>query len=180
MFNTRDENAIKETDKKYRNYCYSISYNILGNKEDAEECLNDTYFSVWDTIPPHSPVIFSAYVAKITRFISLKKLREKNTSKRGGGNVFVAFDELSECIADKKLIETELETKELGKIVNQFVEQLSALEQKIFICRYWYFDSIISISHQFGFSESKVKSILHRIRKKLKTKLEKEGISIET
>lgn len=176
LFNNRNENAIKETDKKYRGFCYSISFNILADREDAEECLNDTYYAVWNSIPPHCPTSFPAYIGKITRFTSLKKLREKKTLKRGGKNAVVAFDELSDCISDNNLIEIEIEQKELAATVNFFIKNLPALEQKIFICRYWYFDSIDSISKQFNISIPRVKSMLFRIRKRLKTKLKEVGV----
>lgn len=175
MYWARNENAITETANKYGKYCFSIAFNILSNTEDAEESVNDSYLNAWNSMPPHRPAIFSTFIGKITRFISLKKWRDKRTQKRGSGNIDYAYEELSECIPASGGIEEFLETQELAKIIDAFLDTLPAAEEKVFICRYWYFDSISAISNQFGFSESKVKSILHRTRKKLLSKLIEEG-----
>lgn len=175
----RDEKAISETAEKYGRYCYSIAYNILYDTEDAEESVNDTYLNAWNSMPPHRPAVLSTFIGKITRFISLKKWRNKRTQKRGGGNIDLAYEELSECIPAKSAVEEELENKEIAKLIDSFLEMLPVCEQSVFVCRYWYFDSISAISNQFGFSESKVKSMLHRTRKKLRSKLLEEGVVIE-
>ena len=175
----RDEKAISETVEKYGRYCYSIAYNILSDNEDAEESVNDTYLNAWNSMPPHRPAVLSTFLGKITRFICLKKWRNKRTQKRGGGNIDFVFEELSECIPAKSAVEEELEKAETAKMINAFLDTLPVSEQNVFVCRYWYFDSISAISIQFGFSESKVKSMLHRTRKKLKTKLSQEGVLID-
>ena len=175
----RDEKAITETAAKYGRYCYSIAFNILYNTEDAEECVNDAYLNAWNSMPPHRPAILSTFIGKVTRFVSLKKWREKRVQKRGSGNIDLAYEELSNCIPDNTGIDEELENQELAKVINDFLDELPLYEQKIFVCRYWYFDSISTISVHFGFSESKVKSMLHRTRKKLRSKLLEEGVIIE-
>lgn len=175
----RDEKAISETAEKYGRYCYSIAYNILYDTEDAEESVNDTYLNAWNSMPPHRPAVLSTFIGKITRFISLKKWRNKRTQKRGGGNIDLAYEELSECIPAKSAVEEEFENKEIAKLIDSFLEMLPVCEQSVFVCRYWYFDSISAISNQFGFSENKVKSMLHRTRKKLRSKLLEEGVVIE-
>lgn len=175
----RDEKAISETVDKYGRYCYSIAYNILSDTEDAEESVNDTYLNAWNSMPPHRPAVLSTFLGKITRFISLKRWRSKHTQKRGGESIGLAYEELSECIPAESTVESELEKAETAKIIDSFLDTLPVCEQSVFVCRYWYFDSISSISDQFGFSESKIKSMLHRTRKKLKTKLSKEGVLIE-
>ena len=171
----RNENAITETANKYGKYCFSIAFNILSDTEDAEESVNDSYLNAWNSMPPHRPAILSAFMGKITRFVSLKKWRDKRAQKRGSGSIDLAYEELSECIPSNGAIEEALETQELAKIIDAFLDTLPAAEEKVFICRYWYFDSISAISNQFGFSESKVKSMLHRTRKKLLSKLIEEG-----
>ena len=176
MYWERNENAINETAKKYGKYCFSIAFNILSDTEDAEESVNDSYLNAWNSMPPHRPAILSTFIGKITRFVSLKKWREKRTIKRGSGNVALAYEELSECIPVSGGIEETLETQELAKLIDSFLDTLPTAEQSVFICRYWYFDSISAISNQFGFSESKVKSMLHRTRKKLLSKLIEEGV----
>lgn len=172
----RNENAITETAKKYAKYCFSIAFNILSNKEDAEETVNDSYLNAWNSIPPHRPAILSTFIGKITRYISLNRWRDKHAQKRGAGEIVLAYDELSECVTSGNDIDKTIETQEIAQIIDLFLDKLPTLEQKIFLCRYWYFDSIAVISKQFGFSESKIKSMLHRTRKKLRTKLLEEGV----
>ncbi len=171
----RSEQAIFETMKKYEKYCYAIAHSILNNTEDAEESVNDTYNAAWNSIPPHRPSLLSAYLGKLTRRISIDKYRNRNAQKRGGGELPLVLDELQNCISEKENAEQEFERKQLSEVINSFVNSLPETEQKIFLCRYWYFDSIEAISKQFGFSQVKVRSILHRSRKKLRCILEKEG-----
>ena len=175
----RDENAISETAEKYGRYCYAIAFNILSDDEDAKESVNDAYLHAWNSMPPHRPTILSTFIGKVTRYVSLKKWREKHAQKRGGGNVDLAYEELSECIPAQAGIDDEFENQELARVIDRFLDDLPALEQKVFVCRYWYFDSVSAISGQFGFSESKAKSMLHRIRKKLRIRLSEEGVIIE-
>ncbi len=176
----RDETAISETAKKYGRYCYAIAFNILSDAEDAKESVSDAYLNAWNSMPPHRPTILSTFIGKVTRYVSLKKRREKHAQKRGGGNVDLAYEELSECIPAHADTDDEFENQELAKVINRFLDELPLHEQKVFVCRYWYFDSISAISKQFGFSESKVKSMLHRTRKKLRTRLSEEGVMIES
>lgn len=172
----RNEKAIKETEYKYGRYCYQIAYNILFNKGDAEESVNDTYLGAWNSIPPHRPKILATFLGKITRRLSINRWRMKNTQKRGGGETALALEELMECIPSDKSVDASLEAKELGKIINDFLDTLPLVERRIFICRYWYVNSINELCEQFGYSQSKVKSMLYRTRVKLLEVLEKEGI----
>ncbi len=172
----RSEAAISETAEKYGKYCHAISFGILGNDEDAEECVNDTYTDAWNSIPPHRPSVLSTFLGKITRRISIDRFRRKTAEKRGGGEMPLVLDELNDVAADGAGVETEYEKRRLSEAVNAFVTALPETEQKIFLCRYWYMDSVASICKQFGFSESKVKSMLHRTREKLRVLLEKEGL----
>lgn len=176
LYFKRDESAISETANKYGNYLYKIAFNVLSDNEDSEESVNDTYLSAWNTIPPEKPKIFSAFLSKITRYISLNKHRAKKAEKRGGGEIDAAFEEIEECVPDKNNIYDEIETKELAKIISNYLKKLPKIERKIFVCRYYYLDSLSDISKQFGFSESKVASMLHRTRKKILSHLEKEGV----
>ena len=176
LYLERNQEAIAETEKKYGRYCYSIAYNILYNAEDAEESVNDALMNAWNSIPPHIPSILSAFLGKLTRYVSLKKWRYARAQKRGGGEITLAYEELSDCIPGNKSVEEELQEKELAEIIDRFLDELPAAERHIFICRYWYFDDISTISKQFGFSNSKVKSMLYRIRKKLLFRLNKEGV----
>lgn len=178
LYWNRNEDAIKETSKKYGNYCYSISYNILNNNEDAQECVNDTYLGAWNAIPPHHPNILSTFLGKITRRLSLNKWREKNAQKRGGGEVVLSFDELEECIGTNDYAKEELEAQELANKINTFLNTLKEDERKVFVCRYFYFESIDDIAVRFMFTQSKVKMMLKRTRDKLKDYLVKEGVLV--
>ena len=172
----RSESAIIETSSKYGKYCYAIAYNILSDKEDADESVNDTYMDAWNSMPPHRPSILSTFLGKITRRISIDRCRTRNAAKRGGGTMTLALDELTDCIPSSNDVMREIEITELAKIIDDFIMKLPPIERHVFICRYWYLDPITSICEQFSFSQSKVKSMLQRTRGKLLSRLEKEDM----
>lgn len=174
LYFDRNEAAITETAEKYDRYCYTIAFNVLGSEEDSKETVNDTYLETWNSIPPHRPSVFSAFIGKITRRLAISKWRKRTAEKRGGNEYELSLDELSECVADKSNMEKKLEDKEITALINQFLKELPETQRNIFICRYWYMDSILSIAKEFHFSESKVKSLLMRTRKKLKQRLTDE------
>lgn len=174
----RDEQAITETRVKYGQYCYAIAYNILQHNEDAEESVNDTYLDAWNAIPPHRPQFLSTFLGKITRRIAIDRLRRNNAEKRGGGQVALSLDELTECIPDGKNIDDKLQAEELSKHIDSFLRSLPSNQRSVFICRYWSFDPIADIAKHFGYSESKVKTMLHRTLGKLKKYLQKEDIFV--
>lgn len=178
LYWARDEQAIRQTQIKYGRYCYAIAYNILHSREEAEECENDTYLDAWHSMPPHKPQFLSSFLGKITRRISLDKWKKHTAEKRGGGQAALSLDELMECIPDTKNIDDDLQAEELAKLIDTFLRTLPADERSVFLCRYWYFDPVAQIAKQFGFGQSKVKTMLLRTRQKLKTFLEKEGIYI--
>lgn len=177
LYWARSETAIDETSAKYGKYCYAIAHNILANAEDADESVNDTYLAAWNSIPPQRPSVLSSFLGKITRRISIDKWRTRNAEKRGGGEIILALDELSDCVPSSRNVEQEVEAAILGKLIDNFVMSLPITERRVFICRYWYLDPIASICQQFGFSQSKVKVMLHRTRNSLRYYLEKEGVS---
>lgn len=176
LYWARSETAIDETSTKYGKYCYTIAHNILANADDADESVNDTYLEAWNSMPPHRPTILSTFLGKITRRISIDKWRSRNAEKRGGGEIVLVLDELSDCISTNKNVEQEFEAAELRKAIDDFVMDLPITERRVFICRYWYLDSIDTICKQFGFSHSKVKVMLHRTRKKLWNYLETKEV----
>ena len=178
LFFDRDQRAIEETAAKYGSYCYSIVHNILQNKEDTEEAVSDTYLALWATIPPHKPVVLRTFLGKIARRTALKRWEKYRTQKRGSGEVALALEELSEYLSDGTTPETAIEMAELTQILNEFLRKLPKEERQVFVCRYWYLDSIADIAKRFGFSQSKVKSMLSRTRMKLRTALAKEGIAL--
>ena len=175
LFWSRSESAIAETELKYGKYLRSISYRILTDTEDARECVNDTYNDAWQSMPPHRPLVLSTFLGKITRRISIDRWRMRNAQKRGGGEVVLVLDELEDCVSGSDSVEGEMERRELAELLNSFLGTLADTERRVFLCRYWYMDSIQTIAKQSGFSQSKVTSMLHRTRGKLRTMLEKEG-----
>lgn len=179
LFFARSEQAIAETNRVYGPYCHQISYNILHDRRDAEECVSDTYLTAWNHIPPTRPNSFSAYLGRITRNLSLDRFRKSHAEKRRRGQVEAAIHELDYCIPGGKEPEQEILGKELGQYLNRFVEMLEPVERRVFVCRYWYLDSIGDISLASGFSPSKVKNMLYRTRKKLRAYLASEGVWAE-
>ena len=175
LYFNRDEEAITQTDKKYGRYCYSIAYNILTNKEDAEESVSDTYMTAWRANPPRRPSVLSTFLGKITRHISIDRWRERAATKRGGGEVPLALEELKDCVAGMQNVEMDYERKEIVKAYVKFLDTLPITERRVFLCRYWYVESIETIADKFGFSQSKVKAMLHRTRAKLRKQLAEEG-----
>ena len=179
LYNKRDERAIVETQDKYGAYCMTIAYNILADRLDSEECVNDTYLRAWNTIPPEQPEQLRSYLGAITRNLSLDRYRKKTREKRGGGDMPLALEELDEIIAAPSDVEREYELRALGECINRFLHtRVSARDCDIFLCRYYFVYPIEQIAKQLKFSEAYVRNILSRTRRKLKTYLEKEGYSI--
>ena len=175
LYFERSEQAIKETDTKYGGYCYSIAYNILADQEDAEESVSDTYLSAWNSMPPRRPPALASFLGKITRNISIDRWRKYRAFKRGGGQIEIALDELSECVGGESAEDAAIR-KEILVSLNRFLGTLKETERSVFLCRYWYLDSTEEIAEKTGFSVSKVKTMLFRIRKRLHTQLVKEGL----
>ncbi len=172
----RDENAIPETAAKFGGYCRTIAYNILADAEDAEECLNDTWLRAWNTMPTNRPNKLAPYLGKLSRWISLTRLREKTSLKRGGGETELVLDELAEAVDSGADVEKAVELNELNAALRRFLKNLGETERQVFLARYWFIASIAEIAEKFGFSESKVTSMLHRTRKKLLAYLKEEGL----
>lgn len=176
LYWARQETAIVETDKKYGNYCRSIALHILSNMEDSEECVNDTWLRAWDCMPPKRPDILSAFLGKITRNLSISRYRMNRAKKRGSGEPELLLLELEECLPSAANVEEEVEGKETSEAIDRFLYSVEEESRNVFIRRYFYVDSIKEIADRFEISESKVKSQLFRMRKRLKEHLEKEGI----
>ena len=173
----RSEQAISETSKKYGTYCYAISHNILQNKEDADECVNDTYIRAWNSIPPHKPNNLKTYLAKITRNLSLSKYEKNTAKKRNNGQVPLLLDELAECLPSEYESETVITDNIVIKSsIEYFLGTLSKKNRQIFIKRYWYMNSLEDIAKEYNMSENNVSVILFRMRKDLKRILQKEGV----
>lgn len=175
LFWARSQQAIAETAEKYGTRLHRLSMNILHNHEDAQECINDTYHAAWNTLPPEKPDFFFAYLAKLTRNFSFGKYDYYHAKKREATVVELSL-ELENCIPAPNDLECRLESEEIGRIISEFLQMQPLEMRKVFVRRYWYMDSIHTISHTFRLSESKVKSMLFRMRNKLREYLEREGI----
>lgn len=171
----RDEQAIPITAEKYGRYCTSIANNILGNNEDAEECVNDTYLNAWYIIPPHRPSVLSTFLGKITRNLSFNRYKHKTADKRGGGELPVVLDELSDCVSGKDDLEQEFDRQELVRLIDDFLNTLPTKKRSIFICRYWYTDSISDIAARHGMKDGAVSMMLNRLRSQLHNYLLERG-----
>lgn len=171
----RSERAISETSDKYGKYCYAIAYHILADPGDADESVNDTYLGAWNAMPPHRPSALSTFLGKITRRISINRWNERRAEKRGGGQVPLALDELSEVVTSPDTPERAVTARELAAAVDRFLASLPEPERDLFVCRYWFLAPVAELSGKFHFSLSKTKSMLFRTRQKLRAHLEKEG-----
>lgn len=176
LYFARDEQAISETDTKYGKLCFRVANNILFNNEDSEECVNDTYLSVWNKIPPTRPNNFMAFICKITRNLSLKKLELANAMKRKAAAV-ISLSELEGTLPDDR-IAPGVTDEEIGRLISAFLWQEKEEARNVFLRKYWFFDSVSEIGARYSFSESKVKSMLFHTRNRLREYLKKEGVEV--
>ena len=172
----RSERAIPETECKYGGYCHTVAMRIVNNHEDAEECVNDTWLGAWNSMPENRPSYLAPYLAKLTRWLSISKLKTQNRLKRGGGEIMLSLAELDSELGEGTDLARQIELKELSDYLDVFLTGLPIEERKIFLARYWYAASIREIAEKSSYSESKIKSMLLRTRRKLKKALEVEGL----
>ena len=172
----RDPRAIEETDRKYGGYCRAIAQRICQSREDGEECVNDTWLSAWNSMPTHRPQRLAPYLGKLTRWLSLNRLDERNSLKRGGGEASLALEELSETLDSGADVQRALERKELADAVNRFLETLTVPERRVFLARYWFLLPVKEIAARYDFTQGKVKSMLLRTRRRLGKFLKEEGL----
>ena len=178
LFESRNENAIEETAKKYGAYCHAIANGILANEQDAEECVSDTWLRAWNSIPPQKPNSLKLFLAKITRNVSFNRYREQTREKRGGGEIALVLDELDEVIGDSYDMETVFWQKEIRSALNRFLREIPERDADVFIRRYFYVESTERIAKRYWMRESNVRLILSRTRQRLKEFLKKESIWI--
>ena len=167
LFFERSEQGIRELDIKYGKACRKLSYNIVNDRQDAEECVNDAYLGAWNAIPPVRPNPLLSYIVKIVRNISLKIYWRKEAAKRSG-HYTIALEEIEGCIADQKTVEDEIEARELARIIEDFLDTLTVENRVIFMRRYWFSDSYKNIAELVGLSEKNISVRLTRIREKMK------------
>ena len=174
LYNKRSESAIAMTAESYSSYLMRVAYNVLGNYQDCEEVVSDSYMSAWNSIPPAKPASLKFFIAKIVRNKAIDLALKKNADKRGGGQVVLCLDELNDCVAD----EAAEDSGTITEVINAFLRKQDLKKARMFVRRYWYMDSIADIATYFNCSESKVKTTLFRMRQELKDELSKEGVSI--
>ena len=174
----RNENAITQTDRKYGKYCRKIAFSIVTNKEDMEECVNDTYLQTWNSLPPQRPERLSTYLGKICRNISINLYEKLTAEKRGGNETDACLDELSELIGGSSEVEEQLDLSVLTDLINKFLKKCEKQARTVFVQRYWYMMSVKEIAKENRMSDSNVKMTLSRTRDKLKVYLEEEGYCI--
>ena len=174
----RDEKAIFVSDAKYGGYCRRIASNILADRQDVDECVNDTWLGAWNAMPPSRPRHLPGFLGRITRNLAVDVVRSSSAQKRGGGAYHVALDELTDCVPTVPGADRDVEDRELAEIINRFLRSLPERDCNVFLRRYWYVDSLESISRRYGLKENTVKTCLYRTRNKLRAYLEREGISV--
>ena len=178
LYWARSEEAIHETSQKYGPYCHTIAWNILQDREDSEECVNDTWLHAWNAMPPQKPSLLRAFLGKITRNLALDKYRFYTAQKRGGQETKVALEELRDCVPHPDTTEQAIDDLALTQALDRFLAGLKPEPRKLFLRRYWYASPIDAIARDYGLSVSKVKTTLFRTRAKLRVFLEEEGITL--
>lgn len=173
----RDEAAITETAQKYGAFCHAIAMNLLQVKEDAEECLNDTYHTAWNSMPPQKPERLRAWLGKVVRNLSLALWNKNHRQKRYSG-MTALLDELEDCIPSSETVEQTIETKELSAAIDRWLMGLSGEDRSLFVRRYWNGTSLNDLASLWGVSPNKLAQKMFRLRLSLKTALEKEGITL--
>lgn len=175
LFFDRSEEAITELSKKYGQVCKSVAENILNNQLDSEECVNDAFLAVWNTIPPQKPEHLLSYVCRIVRNLAVKKYHA-NTAQKRNSIYDVAIDEIKECFPSSALVEDEIESSDTAKAIDCFLESMDKQSRILFVRRYYYSDSIEDLAGLFRTSKHNISVRLSRIRKNLKKYLIKEGV----
>jgi RNA polymerase sigma-70 factor (ECF subfamily) len=174
LYFDRDGDAVARTQEKYGAYLYTVSYDLIRNEQDAEECVNDAYSAAWNSMPPNRPAVLRTYLCKLVRNITLKRIREQSAQKRGGGQVMLALDELEGLVPGQT--EDREYAEALSRSVRDFVKGMQPDARRVFLQRYYYFTDIRTIAEKNGFTKSKVKMMLKRSRDALREKLASEDL----
>ena len=178
LYLERSEQAIVQTDRKYGAYCHSIARRILEDEQDSEECVNDTWMNAWNAIPPQIPRMLRIFLGKITRNLALNRYESNHARKRGSGETQVCLDELEQCLPGNNPLDQMADHMALTQCLNRFLAGCKKEDRKLFVRRYWYMVPVRDIAVESGFSESKVKMTLLRMRNRLREQLEKEGFDL--
>ena len=177
LYVQRSDLAIPETECKYGGYCHTVAMRIVNNRQDAEECVNDTWLGAWNSIPPNRPDPLRTYVCKIARNLATKRYHT-NSAKKRDSQYYLALEDLAECVPDRNTVEDTVAAKELAEVINRFLDTLSYEDKFVFMRRYWYSDSLPEIAKLAGMSYNSVAVRLHRVKGKLKKTLLKEGVLV--
>ena len=175
LYWARSQQAIAESEKKYGLYCHTIAQRILERREDAEECVNDTWLRAWNAMPEDRPNFLAQYLGKITRNLAFSLWRASRAEKRGGGELPLVLDELAECVSPADTLQA-IEAAELESAVNSFLRTLPERECGVFLRRYWFTEPMADIAGRYGMREATVRTSLFRSREKMRRYLEKEGL----
>ena len=178
LFFARDEGAIEAVQREYGGYCVSIARNILGDRGAAEECVNDGWLKCWQSIPPQRPRSLKSFAGRIVRNLALSALRADTAQKRGGGQVQLALDELSEVVSGGETPEGALDRAAFRAALDGFLADLPERNRNLFLRRYWYLDSVEALAKRFSMSRTQVTTTLHRLRQRLRVHLEQEGFDL--
>ena len=176
LFNRRDEKGLAAVQEQYSGYCYTVAYNVLGSREDAEECVNDTLIRLWNSIPPAQPESIGAYAAAAARNIAKNRWNQLHAQRRSGTEASIALEELVISPEAPDDVENEIDSRETGEAINRFLGGLHEKQRKIFVQRYWYFMPVEDIAADLRIPKSTVTVTLVRLRKKLRDYLEQEGL----
>lgn len=177
LFFERSEQAISALAEKHGHAVERVAFNILGDREDAKECVNDTWLGAWNSIPPQRPALLKAYVCKIARNLATKKYHAKLAQKRNS-RYDAALDELAACIPDRGSVEDRVAADELSAAINAFLDTLSYEDKFLFMRRYWFADPLSDVARMAGMSYNAAAVRLHRVKAKLKKQLQKEGVLV--
>lgn len=173
LYHARDEQAIKESEEKYGAYCHSVAMNILNDRPDAEECVNDTWLRAWNAMPPHRPSVLRSFLAKITRNLSLNRLQARTAAKRNG-HLVVALEELGDCVPAPE----DTDARELCAQIDGFLAVTPKLDRQLFLGRYWFAHSVRTLAIHYGLSENSVSQRLKRTRAALRVYLTERGYGV--
>lgn len=173
LYHSRSENAISETDRKHGTFCRRLAMNILSSREDAEECVSDTYLAAWNSMPPDRPASLRAFLGRITRNISISRFRKNRAAKRYAG-IEVILSELEECVPGSSG-DAEIERRLLAKTISDWLDGLSEDDRTMFVRRYWYGDAVKELAEDFGETPNQTAKRMQRLRRSLREALEKEG-----
>ena len=177
LYFERNEQAIKETQTKYGAFCHRIAMNVLGIHEDAEECVNDTYYSAWKQIPPTVPEVFKVYLGRITRNLSISRFRAMRAKKRYS-SMEIMLSELNDCVPSPSNVEQTIEAMQLSEYISQWLDSLPEEDCALFVRRYWFGDEVQELAKKCGITAAKMAQRMLRLRKSLKAALEQKGVAL--